>query len=101
MDNVDYPSLWQFLGAYLHQDWQEDYAESAEALSDFIVGEPALAPHLVPEIDRLLAATQNSRQTEAALLQLGSFYVPSARGQDPRQWLAHIRTQAAEALPAE
>lgn len=86
-----YPALWQFLGAYLHQDWRDDYADTNGALSDFMTGEPAFAPALISEIDRLLATTQGSADTEAAILELGSFFVPSASGDDPRAWLLRMR----------
>ena len=100
MDNATYPALWQFLGAYLHQDWRDDYADTQAALSEFMGAEPAFAPNLAPEIDRMLAATRTSEETEAALLELGSFYVPSTSGQDPRQWLIEVRAEAARALQA-
>jgi hypothetical protein len=100
VDNATYPALWQFLGAYLHQDWRDDYADTEEALSDFMEGEPAFAPNLASEIDRLLATTRTSEEAEAVLVDLGSFYVPSASGQDPKQWLIQIRAEAARALQA-
>ncbi|WP_457206167.1 contact-dependent growth inhibition system immunity protein [Nocardioides sp. P5_C9_2] len=98
MNQTSYPSLWQFLGAYLHQDWRDDYADTQAALLDFMEGEPALAPDLASEIDRLLASTPTSRETEAAILDLGSSFVPSANGQDPREWLSLIRIEASRML---
>ena len=98
MNQTDYPSLWQFLGAYLHQDWRDDYADTQEALLDFMEGEPAFAPELASEIDRLLASTATSRETESAILGLGSCFVPSANGQDSREWLGLIRTEASRML---
>lgn len=91
MSHTGYPALWQFLGAYLHQDWRDDYADTNEALSDFMTGEPAVAPALVSEINRLLATTESSGEIEAAILELGSFFVPSASGDDPREWLLRMR----------
>lgn len=98
MNQTDYPSLWQFLGAYLHQDWRDDYADTEEALLDFMEGEPAFAPQLDTEIEHLLASTLTSSETESAILDLGSFFVPSASGQDSREWLQLIRAQASRML---
>ena len=98
MNQTDYPALWQFLGAYLHQDWRDDYADTQEALLDFMEGEPAFAPHLASEIERLLESTPNSRETESAILGLGSFFVPSASGQDSREWLRLISAEAGRML---
>lgn len=94
MNQKDYPALWQFLGAYLHQDWRDDYADTQAALLDFMEGEPAFAPKLASEIDHLLASMPTSRDTESAILSLGSFFVPSACGQDSREWLSLIRAEA-------
>lgn len=98
MNQADFPALWQFLGAYLHQDWRDDYADVQEALADFMTGEPALAPNLTPEIDRLLTSTRTSDETEAVIRDLGSFYVPSKFGQDSREWLVLIRSEATRTL---
>ena len=98
MNQTEYPALWQFLGAYLHQDWRDDYADTQEALLDFMEGEPAFAPKLASEIEHLLASTPTSRETESAILGLGSFFVPSANGQDSREWLGLIRTEASRML---
>jgi CdiI immunity protein len=94
VNRTTYPALWQFLGAYLHQDWRHDYPDTRSALSGFMTGEPAVSPTLVAEIERLLATTHSSAETEAAILELGSFFVPSATGEDPRGWLLHMRDEA-------
>jgi hypothetical protein len=96
----EYPALWQFLGAYLHQDWRADYSDTSEALSDFLMGEPALAPLLAPEIDGLLDSIRTSEEAEAAVLELGSFFVPSAQGQDCKEWLLLLRAQASRTRQA-
>ncbi|KRF36962.1 contact-dependent growth inhibition system immunity protein [Nocardioides sp. Soil805] len=100
MNQAEYPALWQFLGAYLHQDWQEDYANTLEALSDFMTNEPTFAPILATEIDHLLNSTSTADEAEAAILGLGSFFVPSARGGDAREWLRRIRIEATQTLRA-
>lgn len=98
MNQAESPALWQFLGAYLHQDWQEDYSNTREALSDFMVNEPTFAPDLASEIDHLLDSSSTAEEAEAAILELGSFFVPSAQGSDAREWLRRIRSDATQAL---
>jgi hypothetical protein len=100
VNEADHPALWQFLGAYLHQDWRADYSDTREALSDFMTGEPTFAPNLASEIEHLLASTRPPGETEAAILALGSFFVPSSSGQDAREWLLLIRAEAARTLRA-
>lgn len=94
MNRTTYPALWLFLGAYLHQDWRHDYRDTQSALADFMTGEPAVALALITEIDRLLATTHSSAETEAAIRGLGSFFIPSAAGDDSREWLLLMRDEA-------
>jgi hypothetical protein len=61
-----------------------------------MVGEPALVPELASEIDQMLGSTHTESETEASILELGSFYVPSAVGQDPRRWLRNLRQEAGQ-----
>lgn len=42
MLDQQYPALWQFFGAYLHQDWREEYESTDAALRDFVSGNPDL-----------------------------------------------------------
>ena len=92
-----YPALWHLLGAYLHQDWASDYTSPMEAASDFMEGEPFLSPRLAEEIDRLLASTRTAQDVETAIISLGSFFVPSRRGTDAREWLRTLQSSALSA----
>ena len=94
--SAEYPALWHFLGAYLHQDWQDDYPTLADALTDFMDGEPALAPRLGPDIDSLLGSTATSGEVDVLIVRLGSFFNPSSAGLDARDWLRTIRTGATQ-----
>ena len=89
-----YPALWQFFGAYLHQDWREEYDSPSAALRDFVSASPALAADLPAEVERVLASSPDDENLEAALVSLGSFFVPSRDGQDPRNWLRHLKDEA-------
>lgn len=88
-----YPALWQFLGAYLHQDWREDYESPSAALRDFVSGSPGLAVVLPREVDLALASTSDDAVLEELLASLGSFFVPSRAGENPRDWLRHLKDE--------
>jgi hypothetical protein len=90
----EYPALWQFLGAYLHQDWREEYESPSAALRDFVSGSPGQAVALPAELERVLASTADDESLEKTLVSLGSFFVPSRAGQNPRDWLRRLRDEA-------
>lgn len=88
------PALWQFLGAYLHQDWREEYESPSAALRDFISGDPAFAVDLPTEIEQVLTSTADGPALEETLVKLGSFFLPSRAGEDPRDWLRGLQEEA-------
>lgn len=90
----EYPALWQFLGAYLHQDWLEEYESTDDALRDFVAGSPELAVTLPREVEHLLATTTADAAVEDILVRLGSFVVPSRAGENPREWLRGLQVEA-------
>jgi hypothetical protein len=89
-----YPALWQFFGAYLHQDWRADYESPSAALRDFVSGRADLAAELPSELERVLTSTADDAVLEDTLVNLGSFFVPSRAGQNPRDWLRQLREEA-------
>ncbi|KRE97413.1 hypothetical protein ASG76_01430 [Nocardioides sp. Soil774] len=89
-----YPALWQFLGAYLHQDWREEYESTSDAVQDFVTGSRVLAVNLPPEIDDVLASATDDVSLEELLVDLGSFFIPSRAGLDPRDWLRQMKDEA-------
>jgi hypothetical protein len=78
MSAQHYPALWQFLGAYLHQDWREEYESPSAALRDF----------------QVLASTADDAALEELLVKLGGSFVPSRAGQNPRDWLRRLEDEA-------
>jgi AcrR family transcriptional regulator len=93
MSEQQYPALWQFLGAYLHQDWREEYESPSAALRDFVSGDPGFAVDLPTEIEQFLSSTADDAALEARLVDLGSFFLPSRAGQNPRDWLRSLRDE--------
>ena len=63
-----YPTLWQFFGAYMHQDWRLDYADEWSALDDFIRSEPGGAEGFCKEAAELLATEPSEEELRELLL---------------------------------
>ncbi|MCW2738637.1 contact-dependent growth inhibition system immunity protein [Nocardioides sp.] len=86
----DFPALEQFLGAYLHQDWLDEYTSTEMGFRDFLDGEPRHGALIAAELDRVL----NSGEDDATLLDLirdcGSYYLPDAWGLTARAWLTRL-----------
>lgn len=89
-----YPALWHFFGAYLHQDWREEYDSPSGALRDFVAGTPDLAPRLPDELDQALLTTPDEATADELLADMGCSFVPSRAGLDPRDWLRRLRDEA-------
>jgi len=80
-DKADYPALLEFVPAYLHQDFGEEYGSAAEAVTAF------LADASGDEILRVKDEWQRLRQSlgdrslaewQAALRQLGGAWQPQS-----------------------
>jgi hypothetical protein len=95
-----YPALWQFLGAYLHQDWRDEYESTSDALRDFVSGNPDLAIQLPHELQHVLTTTPDDVLDEL-IGDLGSFFVPSRTGQSPRDWLRRLKAETQVLLGAD
>jgi hypothetical protein len=96
-----YPALWQFLGAYLHQDWPEEYESPSAALRDFVYGEPRYARDLPAEIEQVLGSTADDAALDETLGELGSFFVPSRAGEKPHDWLRRLKAETQVLLGAD
>jgi hypothetical protein len=93
MLDQQYPALWQLLGGYLHQDWQDDYESPSAALRDFVSGEPSYVVDLPTEIEKVLNSTPDDAALEETLVDLGSGFLPSGAGQNPREWLRSLKDE--------
>lgn len=101
MSKQQYPALWQFLGAYLHQDWREEYESPSAALRDFVSGDLGFAIDLPTEIEQVLTSTADDAALECTLVNLGSSFVPSLTGQNPRDWLRRLKDETQVLLGAD
>ena len=82
---MNVPAFAHFAGAYLHQDWHEEFPDEWSALDEFLSGEPAYADALVPEIDRLLQLPD--RDLKENIDRLDVNYVPEG---GYRAWLEQV-----------
>lgn len=90
----DLPALRHFLGAYLHQDWSDEFATADEAVDAFVHDEPGRATTLGQEVSSLLAsAPDEARLRKLVLDDLGSGYYPPGDGLTFQQWLRSVRTR--------
>ncbi|MFC6287604.1 contact-dependent growth inhibition system immunity protein [Nocardioides sp. GCM10027113] len=87
---MEAPALAQLIGGYFHQDWTDEFASVAEAVSAFISNTPDLAPELPAEIKELLRDTSTDAEVESYLDGLGNQYTVREGEGGYRGWLASI-----------
>ena len=92
------PALWQFLGAYLHQDWPIEFDDEWAALDRFIEESPELASHLPIEIDGALGEHHAESDLRAFLVAQGCNYVPDPEEGGYRGWLSEIARRVSQAV---
>ena len=87
-----YPALSQFLGAYLHQDWPEEFSTPEAAIETFCRREPADVVRTVcAELDQVIRESQQSTNPSRLLFDLGCYYDPLADGRTVSDWFAQVR----------
>lgn len=93
------PAFWQFAGAYLHQDWPEEYGDPWRALEAFMTDEPSLARALVDEIGQVLQDHPSEDELASYVNGEGACYVPGPDEGGYRGWLTEVarRVRAATA----
>lgn len=85
-----FPELSQFLGAYFHQDFFDEYASYGEAVDDYLAGaSEADRGQLVRDIGELRALAGTDRALKEAVSVLG-MGVASPAGVGIRQWLDDV-----------
>lgn len=95
-----YPTLWHFFGAYLHEDWQDDYVDEWAAVRGFIADGPAEdAQRFQTEISMLLAEHPSEDAVRGVVLdELGSYYLVDQAGWKYRDWLRALSDHASKAV---
>ena len=92
-----YPALWHFFGAYLHQDWREEYESTSAALRDFVSGTRDLAVELPHELQKVLTTTPDDALDDL-IADLGCSFVPLRAGKDPRDWMQGLKDETQQLL---
>lgn len=95
------PVLSRLLGCYFHQDWPEEYSDSAEALRNMLVDEPR-EMHIagVREIDEVLGFNFSEKALENLVVQeIGCFFAPDSEGLNYAGWLHKVREVLADGHP--
>ena len=95
----EFPALWQFLGAYLHQDWRHEYSSPEAAFREFL-DDPGLAVETAAELTALLASGRDEDALKSLVLEGGSFYLPSNDGIATSAWLAGLLSMCSGATNA-
>jgi hypothetical protein len=92
--NDDSP-LALLLGAYFHQDWFIEGANTQEVLDRFVAeADTEVIRGAKHQAEALLAAGPSERRLARTLNGMGLYYLPGADGLTYREWLAWV----AEAL---
>ncbi|MDG9689533.1 contact-dependent growth inhibition system immunity protein [Streptomyces sp. DH17] len=85
-----FPELNQFLGAYFHQDFFDEYASYDDAVEDYLAGASDNdRDQLVRDISDLLSLTTADRDLKQAATVLGMDVAPPS-GTGIRQWLCDV-----------
>ncbi|WP_431330190.1 contact-dependent growth inhibition system immunity protein [Streptomyces sp. IPPR8] len=85
-----FPELNQFLGAYFHQDFFDEYASYDDAVDDYLAGaSDSDRDQLVRDISDLLSLTTADRDLKQAATVLGMDVAPPS-GTGIRQWLCDV-----------
>ena len=96
---TEYPTLEQFFGGYLHQDWRDDYPDEWAALDDFLEDGPEVVDSFRREVAVVLADYESEADLRQLVLdELGSFSMVEVRGWTYRAWLQALSNHAAKAI---
>ncbi len=96
-----FPSLAQFLGAYFHEDWQEEFRTEAAAVAAYVEqASPSALQCTHAELGRLWEETQGSDAIERLLADAGCAYNPRPKYRTARAWIRSLTQRIARGIPA-
>jgi hypothetical protein len=92
--------LSQLLGAYLHQDWPDEFDSDAAALNEAIKSEPReVVASAVNQIDGLLDQSLSDAALKTIMTQqVGCYFHPGDDEGAYHKWLKKVREILAESL---
>ncbi len=89
---IKFPSLVQLFGAYLHQDWCDEFESPDEAVNAFRSGEPEEAVSAArQELSELIALDLDETALSDLMSSLGCYYDPTGDGVSTRDWIVSIK----------
>lgn len=93
MTNDDHPQLFQFLGAYFHEDWMCESARADDIIKSFIAdSEEVTLLDVVKEIETLLALNLTETDLRSFLLkEIGCCYCYWHEWPNGIEWLEHVK----------
>lgn len=92
-------ALERFVGVYLHEDWADDYPDLWHAIDDFVDGDPQAASHIRPDVEYVVARSQNDQEIQHTVRALGIKYYPPGDGWESyRAWLLAVAAHVEETL---
>jgi hypothetical protein len=94
------PALEHLVGAYLNQDWPDDYPDEWAALDDFISGSPDEARALPGEIAMVLTKYPTEDAVHAYLDELFTGYAADPDEGGFRGWLIEVSRRVQAAISA-
>ena len=87
-----YPVLSQLFGAYLNQDFPEEYGTATAAAIAFASEtKQSRRDEAIAEIDALLGERRDTTSLIAAISELGCEYYLDVRKDDPIAFMGHLR----------
>jgi hypothetical protein len=92
MNTNNYTGIKLLLGAYLHQDFVDEFPTAMEAVQSFAEAEPPeIVRTAISDIDGLLSDERFLLSPEAVLSELGSYYDPLSEGMTVIEWLRQVQ----------
>jgi hypothetical protein len=95
MNSDKYPALGQFLGAYLHQDFLDEYGDPDGAITAFLAEAPQdSVTAACNELEKVIPLSGQMDNPEQFLCHvLGCYYAPEADGLTVADWLKRVHNR--------
>ncbi|MHA3739265.1 contact-dependent growth inhibition system immunity protein [Pseudomonas sp. Eth.TT006] len=92
MTNEEFPQLFQFLGAYFHEDWMSEFDFADDVVRSFIAdSEVSAILDVIKEIEAVLALDLTEQEIrDFVLAEMGCSYCYWHDWQDGNHWLQHV-----------
>lgn len=94
-----FPEVAQFLGCYLHQDWNDEFPNWKAAVTAYLAGAVKEdVTKALQELDALASVVETTDDPEELLRQLGCYFDPTSEGMTVRAWLGLLKGELSLAV---